>query len=62
MWAFICPHATWGDLAHFLLIKIKLLPASFEKGEKEALIESIVKATQSELIETVGNVVVLHKR
>ena len=44
------------------LIKIKLLPASFGKGEKEALIGSIVKATQSELIETVGNVIVLYKR
>ena len=44
------------------LIKVKLLPASFEKGEKDALIDSIVKATQSELIETVGNVIVLYKR
>ena len=44
------------------LIKIKLLKSPGERKEKEDLIKSIVEKTQSELIDSVGNVIVLYKR
>ena len=43
------------------LIKIKLLKPSFKPGEKELLIENLVKLTNSQLIDSVGNIVVIYK-
>jgi RNA-binding protein len=43
------------------LIKIKLLNSSLEKNEKEKLINDIVMATESKLIESVGNVFVIYR-
>ena len=42
------------------LIKIKLLKSSVSKNKKE-LINEIVQKTDSELIESVGNMVVLYR-
>ena len=40
MWAFICPHATWGDLAHFLLSNIsKEIPY----GKSEEILKGILQ-------------------
>lgn len=50
------------NLAKRKLIKIKLLKSSYDRKEKEDLISSIVEKTRSELIESVGNVIVLHKK
>ena len=47
------------NLSKRKLIKIKLLRPSYE--DKRKFIDSIVQATRSELIESVGNVVVLYK-
>ena len=44
------------------LIKIKLLQSSIDNADKDKLIEEIVAKTQSELIESVGNMVVIHKQ
>ena len=43
------------------LIKIKLLPTSLEGANKKEFIESIIQKTNSELIGSVGNVIVLYK-
>lgn len=43
------------------LVKIKLLPSYLEGKNKKEVIEQIVQKTNSELIESVGNVVVLYK-
>ncbi|HLC61815.1 MAG TPA: YhbY family RNA-binding protein [Candidatus Nanoarchaeia archaeon] len=44
------------------LIKIKLLKSPGDRNEKENLITSIVEKTHSELIDSVGNVIVLYKK
>lgn len=44
------------------LIKIKLLKSPHERREKEELINSIVEKTQSELVDSVGNIIVLYKK
>ncbi len=44
------------------LIKIKLLKSPGERKEKEELISSIVEKTQSELVDSVGNIIVLYKK
>ena len=44
------------------LIKIKLLKSPGERKEKEDLIKSIVEKTQSELVDSVGNIIVLYKK
>ena len=44
------------------LIKIKLLKSPDERKEKEELIKSIVEKTQSELVDSVGNIIVLYKK
>ena len=44
------------------LIKIKLLQSSIDNADKDKLIEEIVAKTQSELIESVGNMVVIRKQ
>ncbi len=44
------------------LIKIKLLRSSFGEKDKKKLIEDILAFTRSELIESVGNVIVLHRK
>ena len=44
------------------LIKIKLLASAYDKKEKADLINSILEKTNSELIESVGNVVVIYKK
>ena len=47
------------NLSKRKLIKIKLLRSSYE--DKGKFIESIVQATKSELIESIGNVIVLYR-
>ena len=44
------------------LIKIKLLAPSYGQKGKSDLINSILDKTKSELIESVGNAVVIHKK
>ena len=44
------------------LIKIKLLKSAIQNKNKKELINEIVEKTGSELVEAVGNVVVLHKK
>ena len=44
------------------LVKIKLLKSSFGKKEKEEMINSVVVQTNSELIESVGNVFVIYRK
>ena len=44
------------------LVKIKLLKSSFGKKEKEELINSVVAQTNSELIDSVGNVFVVYRK
>ena len=44
------------------LIKIKLLRAFFTGRNKEELIQELVQKTQSELIDSVGNVVVIYRK
>ena len=44
------------------LIKIKMLKPSLNRKEKADLIKSAVEKTNSELIESVGNVFVLHRK
>lgn len=44
------------------LIKIKLLKSPDERKEKEELIKSIMEKTQSELVDSVGNIIVLYKK
>ena len=44
------------------LIKIKLLKSSFAKKEREELINSVVLQTNSELIDSVGNVFVIYRK
>lgn len=44
------------------LIKIKLLKSPDGRKEKEDLIKSIVEKTQSELVDSVGNTIVLYKK
>ena len=44
------------------LVKIKLLKSSFEGREKNLLAMQLSEETSSEIIEIVGNTVVLHKK
>ena len=44
------------------LIKIKFLKSSFDGKDKKQLIQELINKTNSELIESVGNVVVLCKK
>ena len=44
------------------LIKIKLLKFSLDKKDKQELINSVVYKTNSELVESVGNVFVIHRK
>jgi len=44
------------------LIKIKLLKSSFAGNEKKEFIEELVMKTQSQLVDSIGNVVVLYKK
>ncbi len=44
------------------LIKIKLLRFPNEKNNKKDLIKKIVNETNSELIESVGNVIVINRK
>ena len=44
------------------LIKIKLLKSSFDGKDKKQLIQELINKTNSELIESVGNIVVLYKK
>ena len=44
------------------LIKIKLLKAAMKGKNKKELISGITEKTNSELIEAVGNIVVLHRK
>ena len=44
------------------LVKIKLLASSVEGNDKKSFAEKIASKTQSELVESVGNVVVLHRK
>ena len=44
------------------LIKIKLLKSSFNDKDKKQLIQELINKTNSELIESVGNIVVLYKK
>ena len=43
------------------LVKIKMLKTAFEKGEKEKIISDIIMNTGSQLIESIGNVVVIYR-
>ncbi|HLC60179.1 MAG TPA: ribosome assembly RNA-binding protein YhbY [Candidatus Nanoarchaeia archaeon] len=43
------------------LIKIKLLKSPVDREEKEKLIDSIVEKTHSQLIDSVGNIIVLYR-
>ena len=43
------------------LVKIKLLPSCLEGKNKKEVIGQIVQKTNSELVESVGNAVVLYK-
>jgi len=47
------------NLSKRKLIKVKLLRSSYE--DKKKFIESIVQATGSELIESVGNIITIYK-
>ncbi|HLG23344.1 MAG TPA: YhbY family RNA-binding protein [Candidatus Nanoarchaeia archaeon] len=44
------------------LIKIRLLRAFFTGKNKEELIQELVQKTQSQLIDSVGNIVVIYKK
>ena len=44
------------------MIKIKLLKSSFVGDEKDKFIEELVMKTQSQLVDSIGNVVVLYKK
>ena len=44
------------------MIKIKLLKSSFVGNEKEQFIEELVMKTQSQLVDSIGNVVVIYKK
>ena len=44
------------------MIKIKLLKSSFIGNEKKEFIEELVMKTQSQLVDSIGNVVVLYKK
>ena len=44
------------------LIKIKLLKTSFDKKNKKEMMDSIIQRTNSELIDAVGNIIVIHKK
>ncbi len=50
------------NLAKRKLIKIKLLKSSLEGKEKGLMARELSEKTDSEIIEVVGNTVVLHKR
>jgi RNA-binding protein len=52
----------YGLLEHKVLIKVKLLKSSFVGNEKEKFIEELVMKTQSQLVDSIGNVVVLYKK
>ncbi len=43
------------------LIKIRLLNSSLSKKNKKELIDEIVQKSNSQLIETVGNIVVIYR-
>ena len=44
------------------LIKIKLLKSSFDSKDKKQLIQELINKTNSELLEAVGNIVVLYRK
>ena len=44
------------------MIKVKLLKSSFVGNEKKKFIEELVMKTQSQLVDSIGNVVVLYKK
>ena len=44
------------------LIKIKLLKTSFDGKNKKEITDSIIQKTNSELIDAVGNIIVIHKK
>ncbi|MBI2655108.1 YhbY family RNA-binding protein [Candidatus Woesearchaeota archaeon] len=50
------------NLAKRKLIKIKLLKSSLEGKEKGLMARELSEKTDSEIIEIVGNTVVLHKK
>ena len=43
------------------LVKIKLLKSSMTQKDKEKFIEEIVMKTRSQLVDSVGNVIVLYR-
>lgn len=44
------------------LIKIRLLKSSIGKKDKNEVIGQIIKKTDSELVESIGNIAVLYKK
>jgi RNA-binding protein len=55
-----------NEIKHMLtkkrLIKIKMLRAFYESKEKDKLVSEIAEKTGSILVESVGNIIVLHKK
>jgi len=55
-----------GELGKVLkkrkLVKIKLLKSSFENKNKEEMISQIIQKTNSDLIDAVGNVIVIYRK
>ncbi|NCN43818.1 MAG: ribosome assembly RNA-binding protein YhbY [Piscirickettsiaceae bacterium CG_4_9_14_3_um_filter_43_564] len=48
------------SLAHHELLKIKI--ASAEREDRKAIVETLLKATQAQLVQSIGKVVVIYRQ